>query len=186
MGNTNSRILEKVAVLLQKIKDALIYDLEEEFKSVKEAIVKIDNPDNKDSKELMKFMEARMNIVDAIFARVGYDISHYENLNDVRKLVEELIRVTEKIGNTMDSIANASADGKVSGEELTEIAKNIIPLIKDIVGLVRTIMDMEWDKVSKDIIAVYYSFGGLLMRLEGNYRNLNALKQENAYLLIRR
>lgn len=152
MGNTNSRILEKVAVLLQKIKDALIYDLEEEFKSVKEAIVKIDNPDNKDSKELMKFMEARMNIVDAIFARVGYDISHYENLNDVRKFVEELIRVTEKIGNTMDSIANASADGKVSGEELTEIAKNVIPLIKDIVGLVRTIMDMEWDKVSKDII----------------------------------
>ncbi|CAL9731191.1 DNA-directed RNA polymerases I, II, and III subunit RPABC3 [Monosporozyma unispora] len=44
----------------------------------------------------------------------------------------------------------------------------------------------RFEEVSKDIIAVYYSFGGLLMRLEGNYRNLNALKQENAYLLIRR
>lgn len=44
----------------------------------------------------------------------------------------------------------------------------------------------RFEEVSKDIIAVYYSFGGLLMRLEGNYRNLNSLKQENAYLLIRR
>ncbi|SCV05779.1 LANO_0H14994g1_1 [Lachancea nothofagi CBS 11611] len=38
----------------------------------------------------------------------------------------------------------------------------------------------------KDLIAVHYSFGGLLMRLEGNYRGLSNLKQENAYLLIRR
>lgn len=44
----------------------------------------------------------------------------------------------------------------------------------------------KFEEVSKDLIAVYYSFGGLLMRLEGNYRNLNNLKQENAYLLIRR
>ncbi|KAK5780021.1 DNA-directed RNA polymerase core subunit RPB8 PWA37_001604 [Arxiozyma heterogenica] len=44
----------------------------------------------------------------------------------------------------------------------------------------------RFEEVAKDIIAVYYSFGGLLMRLEGNYRNLNTLKQENAYLLIRR
>ena len=44
----------------------------------------------------------------------------------------------------------------------------------------------RFEEVTKDTIAVYYSFGGLLMRLEGNYRNLNSLKQENAYLLIRR
>ena len=44
----------------------------------------------------------------------------------------------------------------------------------------------RFEEVNKDLIAVYYSFGGLLMRLEGNYRTLNNLKQENAYLLIRR
>lgn len=41
-------------------------------------------------------------------------------------------------------------------------------------------------KGNKDLLAVYYSFGGLLMRLEGNYRLLNNLKQENAYLLCRK
>lgn len=44
----------------------------------------------------------------------------------------------------------------------------------------------RFEEVSKDLIAVYYSFGGLLMRLEGNFRNLSNLKQENAYLLMRR
>ncbi|CCH63035.1 hypothetical protein TBLA_0J00350 [Henningerozyma blattae CBS 6284] len=44
----------------------------------------------------------------------------------------------------------------------------------------------KFEEVSKELIAVYISFGGLLMRLEGNYRTLNNLKQENAYLLIRR
>lgn len=36
-----------------------------------------------------------------------------------------------------------------------------------------------------DKMAVYISFGGLLMRLEGGYRSLSSLKQENAYILIR-
>ncbi|AGO11362.1 AaceriACR111Cp [[Ashbya] aceris (nom. inval.)] len=39
---------------------------------------------------------------------------------------------------------------------------------------------------NKDMLAVYYSFGGLLMRLEGNYRLLSNFKQENVYLLCRR
>lgn len=36
-----------------------------------------------------------------------------------------------------------------------------------------------------DKMSVYISFGGLLMRLEGGYRSLSNLKQENAYILIR-
>lgn|ERR1711939_1103247 len=36
-----------------------------------------------------------------------------------------------------------------------------------------------------DKMAVYISFGGLLMCLEGGYRSLSNLKQENAYILIR-
>lgn len=36
-----------------------------------------------------------------------------------------------------------------------------------------------------DNMSVYISFGGLLMCLEGGYRSLSNLKQENAYILIR-
>lgn len=38
---------------------------------------------------------------------------------------------------------------------------------------------------NNDKMSVYISFGGLLMCLEGGYRSLSNLKQENAYILIR-
>ncbi len=37
-----------------------------------------------------------------------------------------------------------------------------------------------------DSSSVYVSFGGLLLCLQGGYRNLSNLKQENIYLLLRR
>lgn len=41
------------------------------------------------------------------------------------------------------------------------------------------------EKDQDEKISVYVSFGGLLMCLEGGYRSLNNLKQENVYILIR-
>lgn len=44
----------------------------------------------------------------------------------------------------------------------------------------------KFEETSDDKISVYVSFGGLLLCIEGGYRNLSNLKQENLYLLIRR
>ncbi|CDR38410.1 CYFA0S02e01376g1_1 [Cyberlindnera fabianii] len=44
----------------------------------------------------------------------------------------------------------------------------------------------KFEEGKDDKIAVYISFGGLLLCLEGGYRNLSSLKQENVYLLMRR
>lgn len=44
----------------------------------------------------------------------------------------------------------------------------------------------KFEESSGDKIAVYISFGGLLMCLEGSYRKLSNLKQENIYLLMRK
>jgi DNA-directed RNA polymerase I, II, and III subunit RPABC3 len=43
----------------------------------------------------------------------------------------------------------------------------------------------KFEEGSDDKISVYVSFGGLLLCLEGGYRNLSSLKQENIYLLMR-
>ncbi|KAG7880675.1 hypothetical protein KL905_002649 [Ogataea polymorpha] len=43
----------------------------------------------------------------------------------------------------------------------------------------------KFEEGKDDNISVYVSFGGLLMCLEGNYRSLSSLKQENLYILIR-
>ncbi|ODQ45799.1 hypothetical protein PICMEDRAFT_59418 [Pichia membranifaciens NRRL Y-2026] len=44
----------------------------------------------------------------------------------------------------------------------------------------------KFEEGKGDTISVYCSFGGLLMCLEGNYRNLSSLKQENLYILMRK
>ncbi|KAK9451399.1 uncharacterized protein V1518DRAFT_408455 [Limtongia smithiae] len=44
----------------------------------------------------------------------------------------------------------------------------------------------KFEEGKSDNIAVYISFGGLLLCLEGGYKKLAALKQENVYLLVRR
>lgn len=46
-------------------------------------------------------------------------------------------------------------------------------------------MVYKFEEGSNDKISVYCSFGGLLMCLEGNYRTLSSLKQENLYILMR-
>ncbi|ODV87288.1 hypothetical protein CANARDRAFT_194971 [[Candida] arabinofermentans NRRL YB-2248] len=43
----------------------------------------------------------------------------------------------------------------------------------------------KFEEGKSDNISVYVSFGGLLMCLEGNYRSLANLKQENLYILMR-
>ncbi|ODV93293.1 hypothetical protein PACTADRAFT_35923 [Pachysolen tannophilus NRRL Y-2460] len=44
----------------------------------------------------------------------------------------------------------------------------------------------KFEEGSNDNISVYISFGGLLMCIDGDYRTLSSLKQENVYILIRR
>ncbi len=43
----------------------------------------------------------------------------------------------------------------------------------------------KFEEGSNDKISLYCSFGGLLMCLEGNYRTLSSLRQENLYILMR-
>ncbi|KAK9480153.1 hypothetical protein V1514DRAFT_303345 [Lipomyces japonicus] len=44
----------------------------------------------------------------------------------------------------------------------------------------------KFEEGKNDNISVYVSFGGLLLCLEGGYKKLASLKQENVYLLVRR
>ncbi|KAK9475477.1 uncharacterized protein V1510DRAFT_409313 [Dipodascopsis tothii] len=44
----------------------------------------------------------------------------------------------------------------------------------------------RFEEGKNDNVSVYVSFGGLLLCLEGGYKKLSTLKQENVYLLIRR
>ena len=85
-GNT---VVSKILLLLNKVKEALIQDLQKEFVQVREAVANM-NLESED-KSMSDYVDGMCNIVDAVFARVGYDISHYKNLDELKEIVLRLI-----------------------------------------------------------------------------------------------
>ncbi|CAG60831.1 uncharacterized protein GVI51_J03905 [Nakaseomyces glabratus] len=102
------------------------------------------------------------------------------------------VQVNEQLTVTVASSLDVDDDDKAKVNDSTGASRSWRPpqpgdrSLADDYDYVMHGTAYKFEEVSKDVIAVYYSFGGLLMRLEGNYRNLNNLKQETAYLLIRR
>ncbi|KAG0662086.1 DNA-directed RNA polymerases I, II, and III subunit RPABC3 [Maudiozyma exigua] len=101
----------------------------------------------------------------------------------------DLFPVTAQEYLTVTIASSLDVDGKSETESTTKSWRPQQPGERSLADDYEYVMHgtaYRFEEVSKDLIAVYYSFGGLLMRIEGNFRNLTNLKQENAYLLIRR
>lgn len=141
-ASTTSMVLEKVGLLLEKTKDALIADLKQEFIGVRTAFEKFEK-----EQEIANLVP----VIDAVFAKVGYDISHYDELSEVRSVVEKLLGVTEKIAKTVEEGSKVSEDGEISPEEIAGLANKVVPLIQEVVELVKLISEIEWKAVADDL-----------------------------------
>lgn len=140
-GNSNN-VLQKVGLLLERTKDALIADLQQEFIGVRTAALKYEKEPS-----VANFVP----IIDAVFAKVGYDISHYEELNEVRTVVEKLLVVTDKIADTVKDASKINDDGKIEADELAKVASDVMPLVQEVVELVKAVSDIEWKAVAEDL-----------------------------------
>lgn len=138
----NNNILSKVGLLLEKTRDALIADLQQEFIGVRCAARKFE----KEQK-----VENFIPVIDAVFARVGYDISHYEELSEVRSIVEKLLGVTDEIAGVVKTSSKMADDGEFTADEIAKLCTDLIPLIKEVVELVRLVSDVEWETVAADL-----------------------------------
>lgn len=138
----NNNILSKVGLLLEKTRDALIADLQQEFIGVRCAALKFEK-----EQSVANFIP----VIDAVFARVGYDISHYEELSEVRSLVEKLLGVTDKIAGVVKTSSKMSDDGEFSADDIAQLCTDLIPLIQEVVELVRLVSDVEWNAVAADL-----------------------------------
>ena len=105
----NDNLLSRVGLLLEKTRDALIADLRQEFIGVRSAALAYEQEPS---------IEHFAAVIDAVFARVGYDISHYDELNELRSVVEKLLGVTDKIADVVKSGSQMGADGQLTAEEI--------------------------------------------------------------------
>ena len=138
----NYNIMSKVALLLEKTRDALIADLRQEFIGVRYAALKFEKEQS---------IENFIPVIDAVFSRVGYDISHYEELSEVRSIVEKLLGVTDEIAGVVKTGSKMSDDGEFTADEIAKLCTDLIPLIKEVVELVRLVSDVEWEAVAADL-----------------------------------
>ena len=154
-GNT---VVSKILLLLNKVKEALIQDLQKEFVRVREAVANM-NLEAED-KSISEYVDGMCNIVDAVFARVGYDISHYENLDELKEIVLRLIAEAEGLSSDLQqTIKDFENDQNLDGDEVAAMLDKVVPRIKSIVDLVKTVSDVEWEEISKELASASNTVG---------------------------
>lgn len=158
----NNSFLNKILLLLEKTKDALIEDLKKEFVSVRTAwddALKANAYNEKDFSFTDDFNK-KVKIIDAVFAKVGYDISHICKVEESGE--PQLPKVKEHILSLLSTVDGLTSDVKqlvedyqnnndLDGEEVAKALDSIVPHIQTLLTLVKEIADIEWDKVAIEL-----------------------------------
>lgn len=176
-GNT---VVSKILLLLNKVKEALIQDLQKEFVQVREAVANM-NLESED-KSISDYVDGMCNIVDAVFARVGYDISHYENLDELKEIVLRLIAEAEGLSSDLQqTIKDFENDQNLDGDEVAAMLDKVVPRIKSIVDLVKTVSDVEWEEISKELASASKTVG---QSIEEQFLNKQFARQILDHILM--
>ena len=153
-------ISEKILLLLQKTKDALIRDIEKEFLSVREALRKAQaagegTPSGfKDALTgVDKTMTQYKRVVDAVFARVGIDLSQCTTLTDFENLLGRPLDLLGKLGDNLEGVTGA--DGKV---DYMGLFQALMDTGKDILQLIKGFQDVEYSKIKEELKDTFGGF----------------------------
>ena len=155
---TDNSFLNKILLLLDKTKDALIEDLKKEFVSVRIALD--ENAYNEEDFSLTDDFKNKVNIIDAVFAKVGYDISHYNQLDELKQLVFSMLKTVEGLTRDAQQLSESyKNDNKSDGEEVSQFLESAMPHIKTLLTLVKTIVNIEWNKVAEELYGAGSNMG---------------------------
>lgn len=138
-----------------------------------------------------------LTLFDDVFVITDIDSANYDKVSRItaRSKSSQEIQLTLDINHDLFPVENGEtltvALASSLSEEATETASWRPPKegersLADDYDYVMYGTVYKFDEGKNDNISVYLSYGGLLMCLEGSYRSLSSLKQDNIYLLIRR
>ena len=154
-------ITDKIVLLLSKTKDALLQDLEKEFSSVREALEKAAKDAN--SSNPSGFKDALVSIdkvgtdykkvVDAVFARVGLDLSQCDNLDKLQTLIGRPLTLLEDLAANLDDVkkSDGSIDYMALFQALLDTGKDVIQLVKDF-------QNVEMSKIEDELRKTFGNF----------------------------
>lgn len=145
---TGEIIIKKLQQLLAMTKDSLVADVEREFGWIRTAFLEGAEATNnaktrKDQYELIEKM------VDAIFTQLGYDLSQYENITDLRRTVNLFLGIADKMDNLASSYNDASNKG-FDEESTATFLLNAGGVAQDILGFYKDLKNIEISRIEMD------------------------------------
>lgn len=144
-------IANKLLLLLEKTKDSLVKDLEKQFAGVRKAAEDCEKQSISSATpfaDIGNGLEAGYKVVDAIFAQVGFDISHCQEVNNLSKLVTDSLAVMDKLKDTIAPLVEAK---DLKSVDYTAVGEAAMGCFKDIKALVEGYSNVSANKIIDDL-----------------------------------
>jgi len=145
-------ITDKIVLLLQKTMDTLLLDLEKEFSSVRKAIDQLDKSSKGTPSGFIDGVQSAQTIYDncgqvikAVFAQVGMDISQCDNAEKFADLVGKPLAIIDNLATNLEPLT------KEDETDYAEILSSLYETLKDLVQLIKDFQDVEYSKIEDEI-----------------------------------
>lgn len=145
---TGEIIIKKLQQLLAMTKDSLVADVEREFGWIRTAFLEGAEATN-NAKTRKDQYEQIEKMVDAIFTQLGYDLSQYENITDLRRTVKLFLGIADKMDNLASSYNDASNKG-FDEESTATFLLNAGGVAQDILGFYKNLKNIEIRRIEMD------------------------------------
>ena len=145
---TGEIIIKKLQQLLAMTKDLLVADVEREFGWIRTALLEGAEATNNAQTRKDQFKQIEK-MVDAIFTQLGYDLSQYENITALRKIVDGFLSIADKMDNLASSYNDASNKG-FDEESTATFLLNAGGVAQDILGFYKNLKKFEISRIGMD------------------------------------
>lgn len=145
---TGEIIIKKLQQLLAMTKDSLVADVEREFGWIRTAFLEEAEATNNAKTRKDQFEDIEK-MVDAIFTQLGYDLSQYENITDLRRTVKLFLGIADKMDNLASSYNDASNKG-FDEESTATFLLNAGGVAQDILGFYKDLKNIEIRRIEMD------------------------------------
>ena len=145
---TGEIIIKKLQQLLAMTKDSLVADVEREFGWIRTAFLEGAEATNNAKTRKDQFEDIEK-MVDAIFTQLGYDLSQYENITDLRRTVKLFLGIADKMDNLASSYNDASNKG-FDEESTATFLLNAGGVAQDILGFYKDLKNIEIRRIVMD------------------------------------
>lgn len=145
---TGEIIIKKLQQLLAMTKDSLVADVEREFGWIRTAFLEGAEATN-NAKTRKDQYEQIEKMVDAIFTQLGYDLSQYKNITDLRRTVKLFLGIADKMDNLASSYNDASNKG-FDEESTATFLLNAGGVAQDILGFYKDLKNIEIRRIEMD------------------------------------